>query len=90
MFAVIKTGGKQYKVAKDDVIVVEKLDGEAGAAVAFSNVLMVGEGAETKAGTPFVEGATVAAEVVEQTRDDKVLIFKKKFKLFVRRLKIMI
>ena len=86
MFAVIKTGGKQYKVAKDDVIVVEKLDGEAGAAVAFSHVLMVGEGAETKAGTPFVEGATVAAEVVEQTRGDKILIFKKKRRKNHRRL----
>ena len=86
MFAVIKTGGKQYKVAKDDVIVIEKLEGEAGAAVAFNDVLMVGEGAETKAGAPFVEGATVAAEVVEQTRGDKVLIFKKKRRKNHRRL----
>ncbi|NIA68304.1 50S ribosomal protein L21 [Pelagibius litoralis] len=78
MFAVIKTGGKQYKVAKDDVIVIEKLEGEAGEAVSFDSVLMVGEGAETKAGVPFVEGASVAAEVVEQTRGDKILIFKKK------------
>lgn len=78
MFAVIKTGGKQYKVAKDDVIVVEKLKGQAGEVVAFESVLMVGEGAETKAGAPFVEGVSVAAEVVEQTRGDKVLIFKKK------------
>ncbi len=86
MFAVIKTGGKQYKVAKDDVIVIEKLEGEAGAPVAFTDVLMVGEGAETKAGAPFVEGATVAAEVVEQTRGDKVLIFKKKRRKNHRRL----
>ena len=86
MFAVIKTGGKQYKVAKDDVIVIEKLEGEAGAAVAFNDVLMVGEGAETKAGAPFVEGASVAAEVVEQTRGDKVLIFKKKRRKNHRRL----
>lgn len=78
MFAVIKTGGKQYKVAKDDVIVIEKLEGEAGEVLSFDSVLMVGEGAETKAGAPFVEGASVAAEVVEQTRGDKVLIFKKK------------
>ena len=87
MFAVIKTGGKQYKVAKDDVIVVEKLDGETGEVVAFDSVLMVGEGAETKAGAPFVEGVCVAGEVVEQTRGDKVLIFKKKRRQNYRRTK---
>jgi len=87
MFAVIKTGGKQYKVAKDDVIVIEKLEGEAGAALSFDSVLMVGEGAETKAGAPFVEGACVVAEVVEQTRGAKVLVFKKKRRKAHRRLK---
>src|SRR3546814_4776483 len=76
MFAVIKTGGKQYKVAKDDVIVIEKLKGEAGEVIAFESVLMVGEGAETKAGTPFVEGVCVAGEVVEQARGDKILVFR--------------
>ncbi|GAB4357361.1 MAG: hypothetical protein Kow00114_08850 [Kiloniellaceae bacterium] len=85
MFAVIKTGGKQYKVAKDDVIVVEKLDGEEGEVVAFESVLMVGEGANTKAGVPFVEGVCVAGEVVEQTRGDKVLVFKKKRRQNYRR-----
>ena len=85
MFAVIKTGGKQYKVAKDDVIVVEKLNGEAGEVVAFESVLMVGEGAETKAGAPFVEGVCVAGEVVEQTRGDKILVFKKKRRQNYRR-----
>ena len=85
MFAVIKTGGKQYKVAKDDVIVVEKLDGEEGDVVAFESVLMVGEGADTKAGVPFVEGVCVAGEVVEQTRGDKVLVFKKKRRQNYRR-----
>lgn len=74
MFAVIKTGGKQYKVAKDDVIIVEKLDAEIGSAVTFDNVLAVGE----KIGTPMVEGACVSAKVIKQTRDDTVLIFKKK------------
>ena len=87
MFAVIKTGGKQYKVAKDDVIVVEKLAGDAGEVVAFESVLMVGEGAETKAGAPFVEGVCVAGEVVEQTRGDKVLVFKKKRRQNYRRTK---
>ena len=85
MFAVIKTGGKQYKVAKDDVIVVEKLKGETGEVVAFDSVLMVGEGAETKAGSPFVEGVCVAGEVVEQARGDKVLVFKKKRRQNYRR-----
>lgn len=87
MFAVIKTGGKQYKVAKDDVIVVEKLAGDAGEVVAFESVLMVGEGAEAKAGSPFVEGVCVAGEVIEQTRGDKVLVFKKKRRQNYRRTK---
>ena len=73
MFAVIKTGGKQYKVQKDSVIVVEKLDGEAGSTVSFGEVLMVGG----KVGTPFVEGASVSGEIVKQTRGEKVIVFKK-------------
>lgn len=85
MFAVIKTGGKQYKVAKDDVIVVEKLAGDAGDVVAFESVLMFGEGAEAKTGAPFVEGVCVAGEVVEQTRGDKILVFKKKRRQNYRR-----
>ncbi|MCC2113009.1 MAG: 50S ribosomal protein L21, partial [Hyphomicrobiales bacterium] len=68
MFAVIKTGGKQYRVAADDVIAVEKLAGEAGDTIEFDNVLMVGDDNGVTIGTPMVEGATVAAEVVEQTR----------------------
>jgi large subunit ribosomal protein L21 len=75
MFAVIRTGGKQYKVAKDDVITVEKLVGEPGSTVTLDDVLMVGEGASAKTKTP---GAQVTAEVVEQIRADKVLIFKKR------------
>ena len=85
MFAVIKTGGKQYKVAKDDVIVIEKLAGDAGDVVAFESVLMFGEGAEAKTGAPFVEGVCVAGEVVEQTRGDKILVFKKKRRQNYRR-----
>ncbi|MBQ9089849.1 MAG: 50S ribosomal protein L21 [Alphaproteobacteria bacterium] len=73
MFAVVKTGGKQYKVTKDSVIIVEKLAGEAGTSVNFEEVLMVGD----KVGTPFVEGATVCGEIVKQTRGEKVIIFKK-------------
>lgn len=78
MFAVIKTGGKQYKVAKDDVIVVEKLLGEAGAKIALDEVLLVSGEGDAKVGAPRVAGASVAAEIVAQTRGDKVIIFKKK------------
>ena len=85
MFAVIKTGGKQYKVAKDDVIVVERLAGDAGDVVAFESVLMFGEGAAAKAGAPFVEGVCVAGEVLEQARGDKILVFKKKRRQNYRR-----
>lgn len=77
MYAVIKTGGKQYRVAKDDVVVVEKLDGAAGDTVELDSVLMLSDAGKTTAGAPFIEGATVTAEVVEQTRDDKVIVFKK-------------
>ncbi|WP_343560514.1 50S ribosomal protein L21 [Kiloniella sp. b19] len=78
MFAVIKTGGKQYKVRKDDVLVVEKLNAEAGASVDFNEVLMIGDGEKATIGAPVVDGAVVKADVVEQTRGDKVVIFKKK------------
>ena len=78
MYAVIKTGGKQYRVAKDDVLTVEKLDGDAGAEIEFKDVLMVGEGASVKVGKPLVSGAKVTAELVEQTRGPKVISFKKR------------
>ena len=78
MFAVIRTGGKQYKVAADDVITVEKLAGEAGATIEFGEVLMVGDGATVSAGTPLVAGASVSAILVEQSRADKIIVFKKK------------
>ena len=65
MYAVIKTGGKQYRVQPGDMLVVEKLDGEAGAAVAFNEVLMVGEGANVVVGAPLVEGAVVNATLIE-------------------------
>ena len=77
MYAVIKTGGKQYKVAKDDVVVVEKLAGTPGDAVQFNEVLLVADGDKITPGSPLVEGASVAAEVVEQTRGDKIIVFKK-------------
>ncbi|SDG19359.1 50S ribosomal protein L21 [Pelagibacterium luteolum] len=85
MFAVIKTGGKQYKVAANDLVRVEKLAGEAGDAITFENVLMVGTGADVTLGAPLVSGALVAGEVVEQFRDKKVIIFKKKRRQGYRR-----
>jgi len=78
MFAVIKTGGKQYRVVAEDTLTLEKLEGEAGDSIQFSEVLMVGDGADAKIGSPFVEGAMVVAEVVEQGRARKVLAFKKR------------
>ena len=87
MFAVIRTGGKQYKVAKDDVISVEKLAAEPGAAIELAEVLMIGEGAEVATGAPLLDGASVSATVVEQTRADKIIVFKKKRRHNYRRKK---
>ena len=78
MFAVIKTGGKQYRVAADAVLTIEKLEAGAGATVEFTEVLVVGEGADAKFGAPFVKGAIVKAEVVEHNRGKKVIAFKKR------------
>ncbi|WOC16397.1 50S ribosomal protein L21 [Pseudochrobactrum sp. MP213Fo] len=78
MFAVIKTGGKQYRVAANDVIKVEKVAGEAGDVVEFVEILMVGEGDSATVGAPLVAGAVVTAEVVEQGRAKKVIAFKKR------------
>jgi len=77
MYAVIKTGGKQYRVAANDVLTVEKVAGEAGATVEFADVLMLG-GESPKFGTPGIAGAKVTAEIVEQGRAPKVIAFKKR------------
>ena len=77
-YAVIKTGGKQYRVAEGDVIEVEKLDFEAGAEAKFEDVLLVSNGDNLSIGAPTVKGAAVVAEVVEQTKGDKVIAFKYK------------
>jgi large subunit ribosomal protein L21 len=77
MFAVIKTGGKQYKVAKDTIVTIEKLAVEAGDTVEFDEVLMIG-GDSVTIGAPTVAGAVVKAEVLEQTRGEKVISFKKR------------
>lgn len=77
MYAVIRTGGKQYRVTKDDIIAIEKLDGKAGDKVKFDEVLMLGEtGKEPKIGAPVVKGASVTAEVLEQARADKISVIK--------------
>jgi large subunit ribosomal protein L21 len=78
MFAVIKTGGKQYRVAANDVIKIDKLDGNAGDIVEFGQVLAFGEGDSATFGVPFVEGATVTAEVLKQGRAATVIAFKKR------------
>jgi len=77
MFAVIKTGGKQYRVAADDVITVDKVKGEPGETIEFTEVLVLG-GDNIQVGTPQVGGAKVAGEVVEQARGPKVIAFKKR------------
>jgi large subunit ribosomal protein L21 len=78
MYAVIRTGGKQYKVAKNDVVVVEKLSAEAGKTVQLDDVLMVVDGATAKVGSPTLAGASVTATVLEQAKGDKVIVFKKR------------
>jgi large subunit ribosomal protein L21 len=77
MYAVIKTGGKQYRVQPGDVLVVEKLDGEPGANVSFGDVLMLGDGDAVTLGAPTVAGASVAATLIETRKGEKVKIFKK-------------
>jgi len=77
MYAVIKTGGKQYRVQPGDMLVVEKLDGEPGASVAFGEVLMLGDGSAVTVGAPTVAGASVNATLVETRKGEKVKIFKK-------------
>jgi large subunit ribosomal protein L21 len=87
MFAVIRTGGKQYKVAKDEVISVEKLAAEPGDTIEIGEVLMIGDGAEIATGAPLLADASVSATVVEQTRAAKIIVFKKKRRHNYRRKK---
>ncbi len=85
MYAVIKTGGKQYRVKAGDVLVVEKLAGEPGAKVAFDQVLMVGEGEAVTLGAPIIAGASVSATLIETRKGEKIKIFKKKRRQGYRR-----
>jgi large subunit ribosomal protein L21 len=86
MYAVIRTGGKQYRVASGQVIKIERLEGEVGATIAFDQVLMVGnEQGEPQIGAPLVAGAQVTAEVLEQGKGPKIIVFKKKRRKNYRR-----
>lgn len=85
MYAIIKTGGKQYRVAQGDTVQVEKLAAEVGAEVTFDQVLTVVDGADVKIGKPLVAGAKVTAKVVEQGKADKIFVFKYKHKVNYRR-----
>jgi large subunit ribosomal protein L21 len=85
MFAVIKTGGKQYKVSSGDVVKVERLEGEAGAILHLSDVLMLSDENKMTVGAPLVQDAAVRATILEQTRGDKIIIFKKRRRQGYRR-----
>ena len=87
MFAVIKTGGKQYKVQKDDKLLVEKLGGKEGDKVTLDEVLMIADGKKSTLGEPLIKGAKVEAKVVTQTRGPKITVFKKKRRQNYRRKK---
>jgi large subunit ribosomal protein L21 len=84
-YAVIRTGGKQYRVAPGDVVRVERLDGDVGAPIEFTEVLLTGGDGAIRIGTPLVEGVRVRGQIVEQGRARKVLIFKKKRRKNYRR-----
>jgi large subunit ribosomal protein L21 len=86
MFAVVKTGGKQYKVAKNSTIKVEKIEGLLGSKIELDQVLLLGEASKASfIGTPIVKGAKVTAEIISQFRDDKIIVFKKKRRQNYRR-----
>ena len=80
MYAIVKTGGKQFKAQKDDVIIVDKLEGEAGTAVELSEVLLLVDGANTTLGQPFIKGASVKAEIIRQAKGPKINGFNYKAK----------
>jgi len=87
MYAVVKTGGKQYKVAKDDKIVVDRLEAEAGSALVLDEVLMVANGDQVNVGSPTVKDAVVGATVIRHTRGDKIMVFRRKRRKNFRRIR---
>lgn len=78
MFAIIETGGKQYRVATDEKIIVEKLAGEVGSKITLDKVLLINNGTEVSFGSPVIAGAKVEAEILKNFKDDKIIIFKKR------------
>ena len=78
MYAIVRSGGRQYRVAPNDVIVVDKVEAEPGGSIVLNEVLMLGDGHNVTAGAPLVEGAVVRAEVLEQRKGQTILVFKKK------------
>ena len=78
MYAVLKTGGKQYRVSEGDIITIEKLEGDAGSAVEFKEILMVNDGDKYQIGTPNLKGASVNGEIVAQSKGKKIIVFKSK------------
>ncbi len=85
MYAIIETGGKQYKVQEGDTLQVEKLPAESGDTVTIDKVLMVNQDGEIRLGTPYIEGATVTATMVEQGKGKKIIVYKYKAKANYRR-----
>ncbi len=85
MFAVLNTGGKQYKVSQGDLIEIEKLESKVGDTVTLDQVLMVGEGEDVQVGAPYIAGCKVTGEVVEQGKGGKIIVFKKKRRKGYRR-----
>ncbi|MCK9273637.1 MAG: 50S ribosomal protein L21 [Syntrophales bacterium] len=85
MYAVIKTGGKQYKVSVGDILEFEKIEGNSGDMVSFDEVLMIADSEDIKVGTPILEGAKVNAEIISQTKGPKITIFKMKRRKGYRR-----
>lgn len=80
MYAIVKTGGKQFKAAQDDVLIVEKIEGEPGTSITLDEVVLVANGADVKIGSPFVKGARVTGTIVRQTKGPKIIGFNYKAK----------
>lgn len=85
MYAIVKTGGKQYKVEKDRILNIEKIDGEVGDAITFDKILMICQNGDYEIGNPFVENASVKAHIVEQGKAKKIIVFKYKRRKRYRR-----
>lgn len=85
MYAIIKSGGKQYRVEQDATVLVDKLDGNAGDKIELSDVLLFSDGKDVKLGAPLVDGVKISAEIVSQVRGDKIIVFKKKRRQNYRR-----